>query len=154
MIQDSILVQQRYRKFIETICKTQVIYGLRSDSGFATSVSNDFQDEETSEPAILICFWSELVLAKVLAKEEWASYKPEIIALNSFLENWCIGMYHDNTFAGINFDRNLFGYEVDTLEMALEIIKEIKEHTYTVQLLKFKDIDNLEYQIKQLLEGC
>ena len=150
MIQDLTLIQQRYRKFIEKVCETQIVYGLQNNAGFATSMSNDFQDEDTGEDMTLICFWSEEVLARVLAKKEWSSYKPESIALNSFLENWCVGMYYDGTIAGINFDQNLFGFEIDTLDLALDIIRELKRCNTEIELLKFESLDDLESQIKQL----
>lgn len=151
MIQDSITIEQRHRKFVEKVCETQIIYALKDSKGFATSISNDYETEDGDE-AMLICFWSEAAMAKALISKEWSNYKVEEISLASFLENWCIGMYNDETYAGTNFDMNLFGFEADPLELAFELINEIKKQNYKVPLRNYDSIEEYEADLKQDLE--
>lgn len=151
MIQDSAAIKIRHQKFIETVCKTQIIYGLNDGNGFATVPSNDYEDED-GEEAPLICFWSEAFMARVLAKEEWSAYKVEEIELASFLENWCLGMSNDSAYAGTNLDMNLFGSESDPIELALDLANEIKKNGYEVALRFYGNIDEYEADLKQILK--
>lgn len=152
MIQDAQTIEQRHRSFVKTVCKNQIIYGLKDKEGFAMSTSNHYENE-SGESVGLICLWSEEARAKILAKEEWADYKPEKIALNNFIENWCLGMHDDGLYIGTNFDQNLFGFEIGPLELGIELINEIKKEKYNIQLHSFKNINQLETAIKQAQKG-
>lgn len=151
MIQDSITIEQRHRKFVEKVCETQIIYALKGNNGFATSFSNNYETEDNEE-ITLICFWSEAILAKVLARHEWSTYKVEEISLASFLENWCIGMHNDGLYMGTNFDQNLFGFEIEPLDLAMEIINEIKKQKYEITLRNYDSLEEYEENLKQALE--
>ncbi len=151
MLQDSITIGQRHQRFIEIIFKTQIIYALKDSKGFATLISNNYKTEDEDE-AMLICFWSEAAMAKALISKEWINYKVEEISLANLLENRCIGMYNDETYAGTNFDLNLFGFESAPLEPALELINEIKKHNYEVPLRNYDSTEEYETCLKQDLE--
>ncbi|WP_205500881.1 DUF2750 domain-containing protein [Rufibacter psychrotolerans] len=149
MIQDSIIVKQRHERFIKKICETEIVIGLESEEGFATSSSNNYEDEDDN-PIQMICFWSERALAKACAKDGWANYTPTEIPLSEFLENWCVGMNNDGLLIGTNFDQNMFGHEVEPFDLILEIIAELKSSGKKLYLQKFEDINDLESQVKEL----
>lgn len=152
MLQNTIDIERSHHLFVETICKTQIIYGLKDKNGYAMSTSNNY--ETTQGEAIgLICLWSEEVQARVLAKEEWSDYKVQEISLNSFLENWCIGMHFDGLYVGTNFNQNLFGFEIEPLELGMEIINEIKKHNYKIPLLTYKNLKEVEKALNEAQKG-
>ncbi|WP_347218933.1 DUF2750 domain-containing protein [Chryseobacterium sp.] len=151
MLQDPITLQNRYKDFIKKVSKTETVYGLKDDKGYATSYSND-QEYEDGEPVQIICFWSDAARAKSCVSKEWNRYEATPVPLNEFLENWCLGMNSDGLLVGINFDSNLFGYEAEPLEVVLEIIEELKKNGKSLPLRKFDDLEDMENQIREVLK--
>jgi hypothetical protein len=150
MLQDSIITKQRYERFIKKVCETEMVWGLENAEGVATTSSNDFEDEN-EEPLELICFWSEKALAKGCAKEEWKGYKTVEIKLSDFIENWCIGMANDNLMAGSDFDQNLFGFEIDPLELIVDLDNELKLLGKAIRLQNYQRMDDLVNEVKKIL---
>ena len=151
MTQDEKTLQLRHKKFIQTICVNEIVYGLEGNEGFATSYSNELEDEE-GNPLDLLCFWSDKSGANSCIHSEWAGYQITEISLAEFLENWCIGMSNDGMLVGTNFDRNLFGYEVDPLELLLEILNELEDTNKQIRLTHFESIEALEEQVRNAIE--
>ena len=146
MHQDHITVKLRHEKFIKKVCETNIVYGLESEEGFATSNSNDF-DDENDEPIGIICFWSEKALANSCIKNSWVDYRVAEIPLSEFIENWCVGMNNDCLLVGTNFDQNMFGFEIEPLELILELVKELKINKSNITFQKFDDLDDAEKKI-------
>ena len=147
MFQDHLTLKSRHEKFVQKICETEVVYALENDEGFATSSSNNFEDEE-GEPVGIICFWSEKELANSCIDEEWKNYQISEVKISDFLENWCVGMSNDELIVGTNFDRNLFGYEIEPLDLILEVTTELKSQNKNVEFRKFDNIDDLKNQVE------
>jgi hypothetical protein len=146
MLQNSIIVRQRYERFIKKVCETLVVCGLESNEGFATSSSNDYEDSE-GEPVGLICFWSESALAKSCLKDDWSDYKLVEISLGDFIENWCVGMSGDDLMVGTNFDSNMFGFEADPLDVIIELTNELNNQGKEIELQKYDRLDDLVNEI-------
>ena len=66
------------------------------------------------------------------------------------IENWCLGMANDGLLVGTQFDQNLFGYEVEPLDLILELTTELKSINKDLQFRKFKGIIDLEKQVKEI----
>jgi hypothetical protein len=61
-------------------------------------------------------------------------------------------MSNDGMLVGTNFDRNLFGYEVDPLELLLEILNELEDTNKQIQLAHFESLEALEEQVRNSIE--
>lgn len=151
MLQDSIVTRQRHEKFVEEAVENEMVWLLENAAGIANSRSNEYEDQDGNSLE-LICFWSDRKRAKVCAKEAWSSYFPKEVSLAAFLENWCVGLANDNYIIGTNFDWNMFGYEIDPLELIIELTTELKKQDKSLSLRKFSGIEDLEAQVKELLE--
>lgn len=151
MFKNHIDIRLRHEKFIKKVCETNIVYGLENNSGFATSTSNDLEDEN-GDPIMIFCFWSEEIMARVCAKNNWKNFSPVEITLSDFIENWCIGIDNDELLVGTNFDHNMFGYEIEGYDLILELIDEIKKQKKELEFQKFDNIEGLESQIKEALE--
>lgn len=151
MLQDQITLKNRCKDFIRKVSETEIVYGLKDDKGYATSYSNDLEYED-GEPVQIICFWSDAARAKSCVDREWNRYEASPIPLNEFLENWCLGMNSDGLVVGIDFDSNMFGYEAEPLELVLEMIEELKKNNKSLTLRKFDDLEDMENQIREVLE--
>ena len=151
MTQNEQTLKQRQEKFIQTICVNEKVYALEGEDGFATSYSNELEDEDGNSFDVL-CFWSDKAGANACIHSEWTGYQITEIPLAEFLENWCIGMSNDGLLVGTNFDRNLFGYEVDPLEILLEVLNELEETNKQIQLTHFESLEAFEIQVRNAIE--
>ena len=52
---------------------------------------------------------------------------------------------------GTNFDSNMFGYEADPLKLIIDISNELKTLGQPVKLLKYKDLDTLESEVRKII---
>jgi hypothetical protein len=151
MLQNSILIEQRHKKFIKKVCESEIVYALKDRDGFATSSSVHYEDDE-GEPIEMICFWAEKAFAKSCIKEDWAEYKVSEISLTDFIENWCVGMESDGLLIGTEFDQNMFGFEAEPLELILDLSTELNSIGKDLNFENFDGIADLEKQVKAILE--
>jgi hypothetical protein len=151
MLQDSIIINKRHKRFIQKVCESEIVYGLKSSEGFATSSSVRYEDNE-GKPFGIICFWSEKAIAKSCVKNEWADYKVTEIPLSDFMENWCIGMEDDGLLIGTEFDQNMFGFEAEPLELILDLSAELTLLEKNLNFKKFNGIADLATQVKAATE--
>ena len=145
--QGSDIITNRYKKFIKTVCETDIVYALQNHEGFATSASVQY-DDENDRPVGVLCFWAESGRAKSCSINHWENYQLTEIALADFIENWGVGMENDGILAGIEFDQNMFGYEAKPLDLILDLVAEIKATKKSISLQKFDGIADLEEQAK------
>lgn len=150
MIQDSITLQNRYKRFIKTVCQTGIIYGLESEDGFASSSSIHFEAEQ-GNPIGIICFWAEDALAKSCIRSGWSDYKIAEITLSDFIENWCVGMYRDELLVGAEFDQNMFGFEAEPLELILDLLNELEYSNKQLKFSKFENNADLKFQVQKIV---
>ena len=90
-------------------------------------------------------------MANACVKEDWETYKPSQITLNIFIENWCLGMSNDGLLAGTDFDNDLFGHEIDPLDLVMELGAELKATGKTVELVHFKSLDELLGEVEKVI---
>ena len=87
----------RTKRFIETVLKTEEVWGLQSEAGWAICESTKYEDCQ------VMPFFSHESYAKAIAKEEWESYNPTIINLDDFIDKWLKGMHKDELLVGVNW---------------------------------------------------
>lgn len=106
---------ENHRRFVERVAAAEVVYYLTSERGTANSTSND-NDEVTVLP-----FWSEAPYAKRAALKFEDPFQVDSISLFDFLYRWLPGMTGDGVLAGVNWNGDLCGDEVDPFELRTEI---------------------------------
>lgn len=151
MLQDAQLIESRHKRFIRTVCASEIVFGLENQDGFASSSSNHYEDEDEN-PVGIICFWAERALAQSCIEQNWSDYKTVEIPLAEFMENWCVGMANDELLVGTEFDRNLFGYEADPLELILELSAELTSLGKDLHFHKYNGLADLTRQVKAIIE--
>ncbi len=71
--------------------------------------------------------------------------------MSDFIENCCIGMSNDGLLIGSNFDQNIFGFEVDPLELIIDLTKELKNQEKEIKLEKYHHISELTDEIEKII---
>lgn len=140
------MADKNLQLFVAEVAREEKVWGLHCKAGWANTDSHEFDD------TIVYPFWSNKALAASCAVEEWKVFEPEYLELPEFLENWCVGMYKEYIMPGLNWDSDLFGKELEPLELALLIVKELDAQGKKLRFRFYKDQKEFETSIKELLE--
>lgn len=138
--------------FIQTICENQKVYILQSEEGFATSFSEEYEYEDGSHLEV-ICFWSTEALAVQSCFNQWENHGIQALDLTVFLEEWLFGMFEEVALAGINFNENVHGEEIDPLDLVLGVIQELKQQNTSLKLNHFDSLDDIKKMALELKES-
>jgi len=142
----------KLENFVANVAETEIVWVLEKEEGYATATSLEYDDDD-GNPAEVLCFWSEKEMALVCSKDDWEGYIPVQIPLADFIENWCIGMDNDLILAGIDFDRELIGEEIDPLELILEIGAGIYALQKKLILPSGKSLETLMREVSKALDA-
>ncbi|MDO6678264.1 DUF2750 domain-containing protein [Shewanella sp. 4_MG-2023] len=113
VFQDVATTESNYQRFLKRVSEFGAVWGLKHpEGGWAVCPSNEYEDID------VYVFWSDEAYALRCAKDNWKEYKPEMITLDSFIDNWLHGMHKDDCLVGANWDANMFGKEVEPIEVA------------------------------------
>lgn len=139
-------------QFINEIVDKNELFIIENKDGVGVSQSLLFQDND-GLPVSVICFWSHSKLASNCCVEDWNSYKPQPICLATFIEDYLVQIYNESLIVGINFDLKMEGIEADPLNIIELLIAELKKKNRNLEFEHFKDLQDLEKQLKQLLKN-
>ncbi|HEY5716407.1 MAG TPA: DUF2750 domain-containing protein [Psychromonas sp.] len=115
--------------FVEQVSLQDELFGLYDENlGWANCHAHDNKDASA-----VYLFWSAPALAEKLQNEEWADYKVQAIPLPVFLESWLDGMQKQQVFAGVNWDENLYGLEIEAMVLKNAFIEKAQELSKTGQ---------------------
>jgi hypothetical protein len=143
MSQVTDIIESKYNQFVERVAATKLVWGLKSKTGWANTESAE-DDEVTVIP-----FWSERAYAKICARDDWKSYSPTEVPLSIFLEDWCMGMAENDTLAGINWDANMLGKELDALELIVDVLNRLKAINSAIKFVNYSSIDEFIAEISE-----
>jgi len=114
-------------KFVEQVIAQEQLFGLYEETqGWANCHAHDNKDATA-----VYLFWSEAESAEKLRNEEWANYQVQAISLSLFLESWLDGMQKQQVFAGVNWDENLYGLEIEAMVLKNSLIEKDQEQELT-----------------------
>lgn len=120
--------------FVEQVAKEAELFGLFDENeGWANCHAHDNKDATA-----VYLFWSDEKQAAKLKTEEWANYKVEAVALDVFFDSWLDGMQKQQVFAGVNWDENLCGLEIEAMVLKNALIE------------KFQDEEKVETQAEEI----
>lgn len=143
---------RQHKLFIQNICRSEVVWGLENKEGMAISNSWEYVNDK-GDAIGLICFWSQKASAVSCAKDEWHDYQPIEIPLYDFIEIYCLGLANDGFMAGTDFDVSMYGFEIDPLDLILEINEELITQQKTIKLKNYPTMQSLVDEIEDLLNG-
>ncbi len=106
--------KDNYERFIARVRAKGVVWGLKSDSGWAVCPSNEGK-------ATVYPFWSDKAYAQRHFVDEWITYQPESIPLAAFQEAWLPGMLREGHIVGAQFDAHLHGLELSPSLVAQDL---------------------------------
>ncbi|MBT4929139.1 MAG: DUF2750 domain-containing protein [Cellvibrionales bacterium] len=113
-------LQENLDRFIVESLERGCVWGLCDSEGNWAMVPSD-EDADVG----VIPFWSDKPLAEQLCVDEWSVYEPVAIAMEEFLDDWLMGMHEDVYRAGVNWNEDLEGQELEPLDLLEEFESEL-----------------------------
>ena len=113
-------LQENLDRFIVESLELGCVWGLCDSEGNWAMVSSAVDSEVGVIP-----FWSDKPLADQLCMDEWSVYEPVAIAMEEFLDDWLTGMHEDVHRAGVNWNEDLEGQELEPLDLLEEFESEL-----------------------------
>ena len=110
-------LRKDYEQFIEEVIGTEVVWGLSNEEGWASCDSQDF------EGRAVIPFWSDDKKAVKVCCDDWDGYLPTPIRFDEFIDDWLHGMHEDEVLAGVNWDPDLVGVEIEPLMLIEDLLE-------------------------------
>jgi hypothetical protein len=110
--------QENHDRFVRDVRASGVVWGLKSDRGWAVCESEEYEDTEVYP------FWSDEAEARVHCTDDWADYAPASLDRDLFIDTWLAGMSEDGVMVGTNWDADLSGLEVEPYDLAQELLGE------------------------------
>lgn len=139
-----------HKHFVEKVCTTEIVYTLKNAEGYVSAPCNLMEDDE-GLPFDKMCFWSDRDLAASCITEEWEDCIIEELPLNIFIEKWCVGMSSEGLIAGTEASAEGIGFEIDPLELVLQLAEQLTEQQKEIHLQQYDHIDKLAQQIRDIL---
>lgn len=106
-------------RFIVEAMENGCVWGLKGEEGWALCGS------EKHENTDVMPFWSQESFATLHCRDEWESYTVVAIDLDEFLEEWLPGMHEDVILAGVNWNDELEGEEMEPLDLLEEFEEDL-----------------------------
>lgn len=98
--------------FVAAVSNSGLVWALKGPDGWALCDSIEFED------TAVFPFFSSEALAARLCTEAWSAYSPASLQLEEFLNDWLPGMHEDNAMAGIDWNHEMEGEELEPAELA------------------------------------
>ena len=99
-------------KFIERTYDLGFVWGLVDKNEEWALVESTKYDNIFVMP-----FWSSNEIPKKVCTGEWSEHKPHQIAIETFLDDWLVGMHSDVFLVGLDWSESLDGVEYEPLDL-------------------------------------
>jgi hypothetical protein len=112
---------ENFDRFIVEAIENGCVWSLQGSEGWALC------DSEKHKNTDVMPFWSQESFAQLHCVDDWKDYVAVEIELEEFLEDWLTGMHDDVILAGINWDAELEGTEIEPLDLLQEFDQELAD---------------------------
>jgi len=115
-IQDQADALTNAENFLHQVLETKQVFALKHEQGgWASCESKDYED------TAIFLFWSTSEQAETHCVEDWKDYQPVEITLDDFINVWLQGLDKEDHMIGMNWEKGLFGLEVEPLDIAKKL---------------------------------
>lgn len=123
----------RHERFLAEVLEAELVWGLRSDAGWANCPSN------SSPGQTVMPFWSKRAGALRCASEDWDRYRPESIPLFEFMIAWLSGMEGEGVLVGTNWNRELIGHELLPGDLDSELLDRLSDAQFEAHGVELRE---------------
>ena len=114
---------KRAEQFVDQVVSEGELFALFDEGqGWANCHAHDNKDATA-----VYLFWSDEKEARKLKTEEWANYQVIAITLDVFFDSWLDGMQKQQVFAGVNWDQDLCGLEIEAMVLKNALVENLQQ---------------------------
>lgn len=139
-----------YRTFIEYVVQHRVVFSLQDQSRFYAECPSESYNNDLGEPEVVYCFWHTAHMARACQQEEWSDYQLVEINLADFMYETLIEMDKDQYLVGVSFDAELFGIEIEPIELLADLLDEIQAQHLVDEFVDFAELQRYRQQWEQI----
>lgn len=139
-----------YRTFVEHIVTNQTVFTLQSSESFYAECPSESYYNDLGEPEAVYCFWHTAEAALACQQEEWADYQLLEIHLADFMYENLIEMDNHQNLVGVSFDTELFGTEIEPIELLADLLDEIQARHLVDQFPDFAELQKYRQEWEKL----
>ena len=140
----------RYTAFIQNAVRRGMVYSLQDNTEFFAECPSEVYDDDLGEPISVFCFWDNPEDARACRQDEWEDYRLTGIDLEMFMEDILSDMDESGALAGIAFDTELFGTEVEPIELLGELLDEIARQERVYDYPSYDELQQYRLQWEQI----
>lgn len=129
-----------YQHFIQTLVQQREVFTLLDDEDYYAECPSEVYDNNLGEPVAVYCFWQSAQAAQNCQQEEWANYRIDVLDLEEFMEETLLAMDEDERLVGVAFDEQLFGTEVEPIELLADLLTEIEAQSCQEEFDSFQQL--------------
>ncbi len=141
-----------YNAFVLKILEQETVYSL-SLHGETAECPSEVYDDEHGEPLPVFCIWQSAAAARACRSAEWADFQVEAVSLNDFLHDWLIGFDQSEALVGVDFDSDLFGMEIEPVELLGDILDAAAQNRCTHIIEQYDDLMAYRLEWERLMAG-
>ncbi len=134
MILDGATAEANKDRFVRRVIDSEIVLHLVSEEGVANAESNEDENQT------VLMFWSDSAYAKRVQNSGFEDCELSEITLFDFLYRWLPGMSGDNVLAGVNWNQDLVGREIDPYELRTQIESEMSKQMLSSYEEQYKEL--------------
>lgn len=140
-----------YTEFVRTAVLTQTVYTLQDSADFFAECPSENYLDDFGEPTSVYCFWHLADTARACQQEEWQNYQLIAISLRDFMGEILLDMDEAEQLVGVSFDAELYGSEVEPIELLGDLLDEIQRQRLIHEFPDFDEWQNYRLAWEQML---
>ncbi|SSY69966.1 DUF2750 domain-containing protein [Alysiella crassa] len=142
--------EPQYLEFIKQVVDTATVYTLQDHEDYYAECPSETYNNDLGEPEAVYCFWHSKAAAQACQQDEWANYELIEIHLADFMYENLIEMDKDQNLVGVSFDAELYGTEIEPIELLADLLDEIKRRGLVEEFEEFEELQNYREQWEQI----
>lgn len=140
-----------YRDFVRTAVLTQTVYTLQDGQDFFAECPSENYRDDFGEATPVYCFWHHADTARACQQDEWETYELIAISLSDFMYEILIEMDQQEQLVGVSFDAELYGSEVEPVELLGDLLDEIQRRNMIDDFPDFDELQRYRLEWEQML---
>ncbi len=140
-----------YAEFVRTAVLTQTVYTLQDNEDFFAECPSETYQDNFGEPTPVHCFWHLADTARSCQQEEWQNYQLIAISLTDFMGEILLDMDDAEQLVGVSFDAELYGSEVEPIELLGDLLDEIQRQHLIHEFPDFDEWQDYRLAWEQML---
>ncbi|MCG7656448.1 DUF2750 domain-containing protein [Wielerella bovis] len=133
-------IDPRYTHFIQHTVRTRLVYSLQDREDFFAECPSEEYYDELGQPIAVWCFWNSETDALACQQEEWENFALATFSLDEFMNEILLDMDADAKLVGVAFDKDLFGTEIEPIDLLSDLLDEITAQGLTHEFEQFDEL--------------